>query len=428
MDRAEDSFFDNADRDQHNSEASSGLQNNALYDAIGREDWEEAIEMFARNYKADTELFLEYRDAEGRNILHCLCASTSLPTSSQIKLLKTISKQRPQLCFEQTISKQSTPLHIACVSSSNEALIFNLIQLCPGVAAVQDRYGYTPLHLAVRNNCTLTVVKYLLASYPPACLLQDCGKRTPLLCAIDNKNGIDQQILDALLQMCPKALSIPSLGGITVLHRAIECHLSSEVIYTLLSYEPAMIHARNWMANGTPLHDFFTEWYSEVRKFCASDVQYSVVEDLGAGELRTVYNISNILLRASQLGTVIPNGSQNDFFILHGALHEAECPIIFINFFLQLHPEQAMIPDQHGNLPLHHLLVSRQKWIDTIFNPLFLAYPDALFCKNNRGRTPFEAACIQSAHTKYNACDEVELVNALFQCLIRDPTVCHQHT
>jgi ankyrin repeat protein len=71
----------------------------------------------------------------------------------------------------------------------------------PGIA---DKNGVTPLHMAARNAESMDLIELLLNTEAVDVNCVDIKGRTPLDCALDNKHGLGQIIIDRLKEYCAK--------------------------------------------------------------------------------------------------------------------------------------------------------------------------------------------------------------------------------
>ena len=116
---------------------------------------------------------IDAKNKHGLNVLH-IAAQGDQPVSLYFfHKIKNMS-------ITQEDDRGSTPLHWACFSCSELALIFILAWVGVEELGMQDQDGYTPLHLAVKSCDELRSsrpVRALLFKDAPLDVLDHTGKR-----------------------------------------------------------------------------------------------------------------------------------------------------------------------------------------------------------------------------------------------------------
>jgi len=69
----------------------------------------------------------------------------------------------------------------------------------------------------------------------------------------------------------------------------------------------------------------------------------------------------------------------------------------FVLNTLKVHPEQAMVPNSNGELPLHYICMQSSGVDDEVFHALLAAYPEASKCENNDRSLPLHLHCMVGA-------------------------------
>eukprot|EP00586_Coscinodiscus_wailesii_P008103 CAMPEP_0172521880 /NCGR_PEP_ID=MMETSP1066-20121228/292826_1 /TAXON_ID=671091 /ORGANISM="Coscinodiscus wailesii, Strain CCMP2513" /LENGTH=279 /DNA_ID=CAMNT_0013304843 /DNA_START=24 /DNA_END=863 /DNA_ORIENTATION=+ len=219
-----------------------------------------------------------------------------------------------------------------------------------------------PLHEACMHHDTpLGLVRMLCSVSIGSVLEKDNEGSSPLHYAMIFSSD---EIILALIESCPKAVSIKGNYGWTPLHLAIYWDRSIAVFEALLSADPSLVVAQHKHIDN-PLHYFFQKWnLGLVDAFQA--LKYSVpiksvlnhhVRDNGSipklCKIGEIYGKTILLISSAVYGTTQLSSDRRRFKALHTSVKLNYCPWSFISLIRRFHPEEVRIKDAKGNLPLH---------------------------------------------------------------------------
>ena len=222
----------------------------------------------------------------------------------------------------------------------------------------EDNYA---LHYLCAGHETPTDVLLMVHNaFPQAVYFTDSDGDTPLL------NAVHSQFIVAVHYLShnhPETVLIGnSASGSTPLERAIDFYEPNYIIDCLLFANPYAAHALNENPF-TIFESFFKERNCSLRVFLGQHsgftlsnaaLDYKIISDETAWSARNVYLKSSLLLKATSMQNFNKKTAMDDsWLILHSAFKVDECPWSFCSFFLRLHPEQIMMTDSDGNLPIH---------------------------------------------------------------------------
>jgi len=224
----------------------------------------------------------------------------------------------------------------------------------------EDNYALHYLCLSGGHETPTDVLLMVHNAFPQAVYFTDSDGDTPLL------NAVYSQFIEAVHYLShnhPETVLIRnSENGSTPLERAIDFYEPNYIIDCLLFANPYAVHALS-KNSFTIFESFFKERNCSLRVFLGQHLgftlsnaalDYKIISDETAWSARDVYLKSSLLLKATSMQNFNKQTAMDDsWLILHSAFKEDECPWSFCSFFLRLHPEQAMITDSDGNLPIH---------------------------------------------------------------------------
>lgn len=202
----------------------------------------------------------------------------AIQSSDWAKALKLI-EQRPDLAtrwsvlqgfFEGLKDAKVLPLHQACaVAGVSQALMERLVQIYPqAIHCRESSYQRLPLHCACRTAADPAIIRVLLQAeqqlgtcevssssslslsspqhhqqhQPQQCLQADLLQRVPLHYALSN--GAHAETIQLLLQAAPQAAASVDRRGWTPLHVATSVGCSVAVLRMVLEAHPAAIDRR----------------------------------------------------------------------------------------------------------------------------------------------------------------------------------------
>ena len=190
-----------------------------------------------------------------------------------------------------------TPLHVACIRYPPLHAVRALLECAPETSLLQNKDGETALHIAC--NCASEEVQLeLLDAAPGAVVLVDKYGDTPLHNAA--RNGCTLRVMDKMLQAAPSALAVKNGRGITPFCLLSRSYFEAENLDELQDNE-----------------EFSTDWEAAL-----------------------------LFLNASAPSPLTP--------LVHAATMASACPRHLLCMLLKFYPEQALMYDQTGKMPLHY--------------------------------------------------------------------------
>lgn len=162
---------------------------------------------------------------DGNNMLplHYCCEN-----KAPIKVINALLEvYYPEATREKNDSGQ-LPLHICCENKAPMDVIRALLKEYPGSSQVRmgERCQYLlPLHFAFGNNWPVDVIDDLLKTYPEAAKEEGAGK-LPLHYACGNNAYPPLEVIEALINAYPNAISAKDKNGNLPLHIACLAHNS----------------------------------------------------------------------------------------------------------------------------------------------------------------------------------------------------------
>jgi ankyrin repeat protein len=182
--------------------------------------------------------------------------------NSNIKIIRYICHQELDNNIDAVLCKTNrskrTPLHLACMISSNKDSNYDNVELvqlltsaCANAALVVDKEGMTPLHYAVKcSKPSITIIEDLTEVAPTAGLklstsLNDQHQYTPLMMALMNPSITTSMVQD-LIVCCPKVLQIiEPVTGNTPLHIAVQRQRPLQEIRLMVKIYPKALTIKN---------------------------------------------------------------------------------------------------------------------------------------------------------------------------------------
>ena len=108
---------------------------------------------------------------------------------------------------------------------------------------------------------------------------------------------------------------------------------------------------------------FFYVWNVFVRISLYDEITIDQVHEyvvgVGNWEIFDIYHKGCLFLKAASL--CYSGETQNDDHLLHFALCEESCHWAFCKLLMIMHPEQVLMRDKNGNLPIHIIASSKEK-------------------------------------------------------------------
>ena len=239
-------------------------------------------------------------------------------------------------------------------------------------SSLPDEKNNYALHYVCRDNMTpMNIVQMMYYAFPEAAYLEDSDGDTPLFNAVQ---FFFFEAVDFLSYQNPETLLIANYEyGMIPLQYALDfSEPNSNMIDLLLFANP---NAVNMLNNKTVIifESFFNERNCSLRAFLNRELDihftspalnHRIAADETTWSAREVYSKSRLLLQAAFMTNFNSHTVNDSWLLLHSSLKLDDCPWSFCNFYLQLHPEQAMITDSNGDLPIHIITAASNKSSD----------------------------------------------------------------
>jgi len=225
--------------------------------------------------------------------------------------------------------------------------------------------GKTALYCACLKDAPKNVIEYLYNNYPNATMMEDkISGWSPLHCSV--ANNCNEEVILYLLKVEPSAAFIPNDFENTPLHSAIIRRLPFHIIQALVEcdafVENKEISSFVNFRGENPLDTFLKVWYFPIKNFLQTKT--AALDSLSPSEImdmeiirggksysiRYLYNVSYLLYSQTfndkqrnkeEISTSKYHDSPKKYSskLLYMAL-ALDCPWVFFEFFMHLHPEQ----------------------------------------------------------------------------------------
>ena len=214
------------------------------------------------------------------------------------------------------------------------------------------------LHEACRDpEIPIKIVQDIYHMYPQAAMISDDDHNTPLSIAVDS--GFDDAVV-FLANVCPQASSICNNVGNTPLQAAIYGSKSSIIIDSIIIPNPGSAFVPDTDGDDA-FRNFFKNWNVFARLIVNNEIICDEIlnKDTGDGEwkIKDIYDKTRLFLNAINLYKKIDAKSTTLF---HTSLREESCHFSFCKLLMKLHPDQVLIKDINGNLPIHIIAASKE--------------------------------------------------------------------
>lgn len=241
----------------------------------------------------------------------------------------------------------------------------------PKEARYQDKCKNMPLHVACRRQPPHDMIEALIQAHPAALTSPTLDKMTPLHFACFC--GSDPATIQVLLRherQGSKLRDMVDRRGRTPLHCVCSGFRSShrlDVVRLLLKFDPSCAVVADERGR-TPLSLLADDYAEELQaalteETSSQDVLESCQEENGF--LYECWQVTMLLLRAAYRGTIDDEANPNcfvdnevknvdgEFQELHAAVGVEACPLVLIRLVLKAMPESVRSFDPDSNLPLH---------------------------------------------------------------------------
>lgn len=239
-------------------------------------------------------------------------------------------------------SNGDTLLHWTCFGSPPAHVVKALLKACPDLATVPNNDGCLPLHVACSYRASSEVIRNLVQHYPESV-------------GVPNKAGSY-----AIHILCDYGCSVESMK--TVLETPGS---ASAVVERDNHFRRTPLQILNERKN---LHEFYHS-LDELRRYRTTqsllcirsnpeilcrdelDEKCTVVERLNE---MPFFQKAKMLIRAEHLGRSIKTVDLKILNMVHACIAiEQSCPPSILEFMVLLRPEELLLKDTNGQLPLH---------------------------------------------------------------------------
>mmetsp|Transcript_37309 Transcript_37309/g.76109 ORF Transcript_37309/g.76109 Transcript_37309/m.76109 type:complete len:735 (+) Transcript_37309:164-2368(+) len=212
--------------------------------------------------------------------------------------------------------------------------------------------GRTPLHVACDHDAPAALVQALLAAWPEGAERVGTSYMNPLHITCSSAHAsID--VVRVLLTGCRDPLRITGakdVDGDTPLHAACRCGAPMDVLITLLQANPVTVLWRDYEGLN-PLMRLWVRYYVIVGEQIISNLKQpsDLTPDLVEAWERTV-----LLLQV--MNAMDGNTQQRPLLAPFHAVHASSyvnCPRCVVRMAMVLFPEQLLMRDEGGFLPIH---------------------------------------------------------------------------
>jgi len=143
--------------------------------------------------------------------------------------------------FNGNIKTNVLPIHLACSNSRVKINIIEALALVhpDSLLLCESRTLRTPLHIAMRARVSDEIIQVLIQKCPKAASIQDNLGRIPLHYACSNKISTDT--INKLIDICPESVCAPDKLGWTPLAVASSLIETPDVVETMLNACPEAV-------------------------------------------------------------------------------------------------------------------------------------------------------------------------------------------
>lgn len=283
-----------------------------------------------------------------------------------------------------------TALHWACFGNPPLHAIQALLTACPELAAVTNKHGVLPIHgeyqlpsngkyhsfysrlniiidaVAASYRAAGEVIRALLKAYPEGAGVASNARSLPMHIVCDYGASVDA--IHAILETRAGVESLSLLDG------------------TFQRNPLHILNARKGM------HEFHNAIFSLRRERAKGRPDSLPMKDLvvRCGDLE-FWKKASLLIQTEYTGNVLLDVDDyvDNAYIVHACAGIDLCPPALLEYAMLLYPEQLVIPDENGQLPLH-IAASRSDTV--ILTDVLGACPGASKLRNRHGQLPIELA------------------------------------
>ena len=323
----------------------------SFYEPYGLGESSEIVDLLLKMYPKSAKI----PDNDGRFPLHLACRH-----GAPFPLFQVVFQTFPQAVLLPSV-KDRYPLHMACLHNKRPEVILFLVDRAPQAIAHQDTSGLTPLHLVCASSPQADVIDALLYHDQghQAIRLRTHGETGFLPLHLACKNGALHFVVRRLVEAWPEAVRIPDAEQKWLpLHHAC-ARLDINVLDTLVQTYPESV------------------WIQDT----CGRVPFQIAYDRNAS--------------VNFLRKLVPSGEPLLHFCIKNAMEER-----YVHSLLMRCPEELLMTDSSGSLPLHCACAVRPPNLD-ILDLLFSEDLEETITKENGfGELPFHLACSSRSSLK----------------------------
>ena len=211
------------------------------------------------------------------------------------------------------------------------------------------------------------------------------------------------EVIRALLKAYPQGAGVASNSGSYPMHIACDYGASVDAIHAILETQAGVesLSRLDGTFHRNPLHilnarkgmnGFHNAIFSLRRERAKGQRDSLPMKNLVVRcEDLEFWKKASLLILTEYTGKVLlhVDDDVDGGYIVHACAGIDKCPPALLEYAMLLHPEQLVIPDENGQLPLH-IAASRSDTI--ILTDILGACPGASRLRNGQGQLPFELA------------------------------------
>ncbi len=227
---------------------------------------------------------------------------------------------------------------VACSYRASTDVIRALVTACPKSAGIQTRVrGSTPLHLLCENRCSVDAIRVILET------------KAGMESVLQEDRRFHQTPLQLLHARTKGPQFNRSMNDLQSKLRRQQEQKDTQTSSIISLQEQQQTTTPNWPDG---LHQSLLEfWHKAVLLVLA--------------EFHLLRSSSN------RPATFLPSMDQSDSsHVVHACLGIARCPPSVLKLAMLLHPEQLLLPDEDGRLPLH--IAASKLYHDSSINDIFI--------------------------------------------------------
>jgi len=331
---------------------------------------------------------VEEIDAWGKTPLACACASASQYEDEE-NLTAVLDLLVDPVRIRTPDRSGMLPLHIACMNSARLEDIEMLLDEYPDAITATDHNGRMPLHAACTNpRIQLQVLDMLVTAYPDALKTFDKMGAVPLHIAIQRKLPADV-VLFIIDQAEGAVRTREASSHMYPLHLACKAGSDYEILEALIDIYPKAIDMVDKDGN-TIFHVACT---------CR----------------RLTYSFASLLLEQCSYETIQQPNEEGALPLHLAVTNRSPWPVL--ELLIDHYPKALDIKDKKGNVPMHRAFLQKSTEMHVLVR-LAQRNPHAMNRQNKKGRVPIDLCTLETEKKFKRARKWYNFRMAYFPCCI----------